>query len=201
MQRGDLFSTMMAVHHDLESQFFAHQTALLDRDYPRAALALSDYRRELFAHAADEERLVLPRYKDLGGDDTDAPVRLFTGEHDKMRAFVDEFVRRVEELRQNRTTRDFSNSSTAKPRSRTSCSTTTCANATCCIRIWRIASRPRSSRPCSPRAACADEDRAQRLPSRRPVTIQGERPRSSTPRLFTVMRSEGSPLRARNVRK
>ena len=100
MQRGDLSSTMMAVHHDLESQFFAHQTALLDRDYPRAALALSDYRRDLFAHAADEERLVLPRYKDLGGDDTDAPVRLFTGEHDKMRAFVDEFVRRVEELRQ-----------------------------------------------------------------------------------------------------
>jgi hemerythrin superfamily protein len=99
MQRGDLLSTMMAVHHDLESQFFEHQTALLDRDYARAAQALADYRRDLFAHASDEEQLVLPRYKELGGDDTDAPVRLFLGEHDKLRTFVDEFVRRVEDLR------------------------------------------------------------------------------------------------------
>ena len=58
MQRGDLSSTMMAVHHDLESQFFAHQTALLDRDYARAASELARYRERLFAHAQDEERLV-----------------------------------------------------------------------------------------------------------------------------------------------
>lgn len=99
MQSSDLLHTMMAVHDDLASQFFAHQTALLDRDFSRAAQTLADYRNDLLAHASDEEHLVLPRYRELGGDATDAPVRLFLGEHDKLRTFLDEFVRRVDDLR------------------------------------------------------------------------------------------------------
>ena len=46
----------------------------------------------------DEESLVLPRYGAAGGDATDAPIRLFLGEHGKMRDFVADFERRVAAL-------------------------------------------------------------------------------------------------------
>jgi hemerythrin-like domain-containing protein len=46
----------------------------------------------------DEESLMLPRYAALGGDATDAPVRLFLGEHKNLRSFVDDFGVRVERL-------------------------------------------------------------------------------------------------------
>lgn len=95
----DLHAAMMGLHDRLAEHFFAHQRALLDRDFATAAALLHDYRRELFAHADDEERLVLPRYEQLGGD-PDAPVRLFLGEHKNLRLFVDEFVLRTAALRE-----------------------------------------------------------------------------------------------------
>jgi hemerythrin-like domain-containing protein len=96
----ELARTMMAVHDALDASFFAHQRALLDRDFVRAAAELARYRELLFAHAADEETHVLPRYVAAGGDATDAPAKLFLGEHKNLRAFVDEFVRRVDALRE-----------------------------------------------------------------------------------------------------
>lgn len=99
MHDPDLRSAMMGLHDDLAQAFFSHQTALLDRDFARAATQLARYREQLFAHAQDEEQFVLPRYRELGGDHGDAPVRLFLGEHDKMRTFVDEFTTRVDALR------------------------------------------------------------------------------------------------------
>lgn len=98
----DLATTMMGLHEVLERHFFAHQVALLDRDFARAAAALDDYRRRLSLHMRDEESAVLPIYRDLGGDATDAPVRLFLGEHGKMRDFVDDFVRRTASLQRHR---------------------------------------------------------------------------------------------------
>lgn len=89
---------MMALHDVLAQTFFAHQVALLDRDYPRAARELERYRERLLVHMRDEETTVLPAYAAAGGDATDAPVRLFLGEHGKMRDFVDDFVRRVQAL-------------------------------------------------------------------------------------------------------
>lgn len=94
----DLASAMMGLHDELARTFFAHQVALLDRDYATAARHLAVYREHLFAHAADEEVLVLPRYEQLGGDATDAPVKLFLGEHRNLRTFVDDFVVRVRAL-------------------------------------------------------------------------------------------------------
>lgn len=94
----DLPARMMGLHAELERRFFAHQQALLDRDFARAARELAGYRERLWLHMADEESLVLPRYAAHGGDDTDAPVRLFLGEHAKMRGFVDEFVQRTAKL-------------------------------------------------------------------------------------------------------
>ncbi|MFY9341631.1 MAG: hemerythrin domain-containing protein [Planctomycetota bacterium] len=98
MNPADLAREMMALHDELARGFFTHQVALLDRDHARALAALTTYRDHLLAHAADEEALILPRYRELGGDATDAPVRLFLGEHDKLRAFLADFVARVAAL-------------------------------------------------------------------------------------------------------
>lgn len=95
---ADLETAMMALHDDLAQAFFRHQQALLDRDFARAGVELAGYRQRLAAHIADEESLVLPRYDALGGDATDAPVRLFLGEHANLRRFVDEFVARTAAL-------------------------------------------------------------------------------------------------------
>ncbi|MBL8748731.1 MAG: hypothetical protein JNK78_06195 [Planctomycetes bacterium] len=94
----DLSAVMMALHDDLAQRFFAHQCALLDRDFVRAAADLAAYRARLLEHMRDEEGAVLPAYEAAGGDTTDAPVRLFLGEHGKMRDFVAEFERRTAAL-------------------------------------------------------------------------------------------------------
>lgn len=89
---------MMGVHDRLEAGFHAHQVALLDRDFARARAELSAYRELLAAHVEDEEAHVLPRYAAAGGDGTDAPVRLFLGEHRNLLAFTAEFDERVAAL-------------------------------------------------------------------------------------------------------
>lgn len=86
---------MMGLHDEFAQAFFLHQQALLDRDFARAARTLAAYRERLLAHMHDEEQLVLPRYEALGGDATDAPLRLFLGEHKNLRTFVDEFGARL----------------------------------------------------------------------------------------------------------
>lgn len=96
----ELQRVMMGLHEALDARFFAHQRALLDRDFARAASLLDEYRSRLLQHIADEEEAVLPRYVAAGGDATDAPSRLFRGEHDKLRGFVAEFVRRIAALRE-----------------------------------------------------------------------------------------------------
>jgi len=95
-----LTGPMMALHDDLVQSLFVHQVALLDRDFARAAATLQLFRAQLLAHVDDEERHVLPHYERLGGDATDAPTRLFRGEHKNLHTFVDEFVRRVDALRE-----------------------------------------------------------------------------------------------------
>ena len=95
-----LATAMMALHDDLAQSLFAHQVALLDRDFVRAATELQRFRAQLLAHVDDEERHVLPHYERLGGDATDAPTRLFRGEHRNLHTFVDEFGRRVDALRE-----------------------------------------------------------------------------------------------------
>jgi hemerythrin-like domain-containing protein len=95
---AELTRVMMGVHDELATGFFAHQRALLDRDFARAGALLAAYRDALLAHMHGEETAVLPRYEGLGGDATDAPLRLFLGEHKNLRAFVDEFGVRIAAL-------------------------------------------------------------------------------------------------------
>jgi len=93
--------TMMGVHDELDHGFFVHQQALLDRDLASAATRLEAYRELIARHMADEEGLILPRYAALGGDLTDAPVRLFLGEHAKMREFLADFAQRIAGLQEH----------------------------------------------------------------------------------------------------
>ena len=95
---SDFVDRMMGLHAQLDDRFFAHQQALLDRDFARAAAALADYRDRLWRHIQDEESQVLPRYAALGGEVGDAPVRLFLGEHRNLRTFVDDFDVRLARL-------------------------------------------------------------------------------------------------------
>jgi len=89
---------MMALHVQLEERYHRHQVALLDRDFARATHELAEYRERLFRHMVDEEERVLPHYRDLGGDGSNAPVKLFLGEHQRMREFVLDCLARCEEL-------------------------------------------------------------------------------------------------------
>lgn len=95
---SEFTDSMMQLHELLERGFFAHQQALLNRDFKRAAATLAHYRERLAWHMEDEEALILPKYVALGGDQTDAPLRLFLGEHQKLREFLAEFERRVQDL-------------------------------------------------------------------------------------------------------
>lgn len=91
---------MMGLHGELDRRFFAHQRALLDREFTIAAVLLERYRGALFAHMTDEESVILPRYVAAGGDRTDAPSKLFLGEHGKLREFVADFGVRLAVLQQ-----------------------------------------------------------------------------------------------------
>lgn len=83
------FSTrMMNVHCRLDALFSQHQRALLDRDLVRAGIWLDSYCEQLAVHMEDEEHFVIPLYQQLGGDGTDAPAKLFLGEHAKLREFM-----------------------------------------------------------------------------------------------------------------
>ncbi len=92
-------ATMMGLHEHLDLHFFRHQQALLDRDIVRATAHLAAYETRLLDHIHDENTHVLPLYQQLGGDRTDAPTRLFLGEHQKLRDFVADFGMRLAVLR------------------------------------------------------------------------------------------------------
>jgi len=96
-----LRAAMMGVHERLDAMFAAQQRALLDRDFVRAGAWLDRYRAGLLLHMDDEEQHVLPLYAARGGDDaSDAPVKLFLGEHARMREFVARSVAAIAALQQ-----------------------------------------------------------------------------------------------------
>ena len=70
----------------------------MDGDLARAGELFARYADALRAHASDEEELVLPLFAARGGEELDSPPRLFLGEHDKIRAFLDEIAERLSGL-------------------------------------------------------------------------------------------------------
>lgn len=91
---------MLSLHARLDALFASHQRALLDRDFVRAGARLDSYRELLWLHMQDEEQHVLPLYAARGGDASDAPGRLFLGEHARMREFVERSAAATAQLMQ-----------------------------------------------------------------------------------------------------
>jgi hemerythrin-like domain-containing protein len=96
--QSDFARQMMGLHKDLELLFREHQFAIMRGDYSRARKLFAIHAETLRAHAEDEEAHILPVFAERGGEDLDSPPRLFLGEHQKIRAFLDEIDLRLAAL-------------------------------------------------------------------------------------------------------
>ena len=86
-------------HRDLERLFEQHQEALLDKDLELAAELFERHAAALLRHAAEEERVLIPRYDQLDEKERGGATELFTAEHDKLRDWVDRIRGLLDRLR------------------------------------------------------------------------------------------------------
>ncbi|HWQ33330.1 MAG TPA: hemerythrin domain-containing protein [Blastocatellia bacterium] len=93
------FSSLLAVHEQLNELFLQHQEALLRSDIETAQQRLREYERELLAHMQVEEELLLPVYE-RAGRIAGGPVEFFTGEHRRMREFLQRFAAALEAMKE-----------------------------------------------------------------------------------------------------
>lgn len=96
------FLSLIEVHDRLNELFLSHQEALLSLDLPLARERLDRFERELLAHMRDEEELLLPVFQ-RAGRILGGPPEFFTGEHEKLRAFIERFRKTLAELDLSRT--------------------------------------------------------------------------------------------------
>ena len=85
------FLELLELHEDLDELFFSHQEALLALNIYSAERLLRIYDEKLLRHMEDEERLLIPVYRDRAGAIPGGPAELFLGEHRKMKEFIKEF--------------------------------------------------------------------------------------------------------------
>jgi hypothetical protein len=78
---------LLGVHDQLDRLFTSHQEFLLEQRLSDARTALHVYRRLLDLHMHHEEQVVLPVYAKLGPS-LRWPVRLYTGQHRRMRELL-----------------------------------------------------------------------------------------------------------------
>jgi hemerythrin-like domain-containing protein len=82
--------SMLEVHKVLQEQFLQHQEALLDADILQAAERLDAFAQGLARHIWAEETVLLPVFERAGAIPGGPPV-LFTGEHKRLREWLDDF--------------------------------------------------------------------------------------------------------------
>ncbi|MBK8979571.1 MAG: hemerythrin domain-containing protein [Planctomycetes bacterium] len=88
-------------HARQRALLLAHQSALLDRDTAAARRTFDAFAAEILRHAAAEEAVVLPLYRELGGDAAHAsPADQFEREHAKIRRWLDALRERLATLGQ-----------------------------------------------------------------------------------------------------
>lgn len=85
---AESFLGLLDAHGWLEEQFFAHQAALLARDFHEARHRLDVFADGLFRHMADEEVLLLPIYEREPAPAGGSP-RLFLAEHRKLLSMLE----------------------------------------------------------------------------------------------------------------
>jgi hemerythrin-like domain-containing protein len=91
----------MKVHEYLDELFLQHQEALLQLDIELAAERLMSYEHELRLHMQVEEEWLLPVYA-RAGKIPGGPPEFFTGEHRRMREFLERIAARLEEMKLDR---------------------------------------------------------------------------------------------------
>lgn len=77
-------SELLALHHDLEEIFFAHQCKLLHYEFDEAFLLLEEYEKALAKHIHDENTHLLPIYAERGEIAKGGAPQLFYDEHEKL---------------------------------------------------------------------------------------------------------------------
>jgi hemerythrin-like domain-containing protein len=100
MEHAASFLSLLRIHERLRERFLLHQERLLARDLPGAREQLRDFEDGLVAHIEAEEALLLPVYARAGAI-PGGPAVLFTGEHRKMREFVERFRRMLDWVEEN----------------------------------------------------------------------------------------------------
>jgi hypothetical protein len=98
MNAADSFTSLLALHAELDNLFAEHQFALLHFDFDRALGKLRDYERRLLAHMVDEEEFLIPIYAERGEIPRAGAPKLFLDDHEKMRAHVSLFIETTESL-------------------------------------------------------------------------------------------------------
>jgi hemerythrin-like domain-containing protein len=92
------FSNLSETHLELREVMHRHQAALLAGDLPLALQRFLDLADDLDLHIQEEDERLVPLYRDrvqpsLGGD-----WRNFTGEHEKVRLFLNRIRQKMETL-------------------------------------------------------------------------------------------------------
>ena len=85
------FIDLLELHRDLDQLFFVHQRALMRLDLTQASEALREYEGALNAHIEDEEKFMLPLYRERITPPTGGASEIFEGEHEKLRQYVELF--------------------------------------------------------------------------------------------------------------
>jgi hemerythrin-like domain-containing protein len=93
------FSDLLALHGQLDRLFVEHQRALIRLELDRAERLLDEYETELLTHIRDEERLMLPLYRDRVKAPVGGAAEIFAGEHEKLRQFLALFRQEMGKIR------------------------------------------------------------------------------------------------------
>jgi hypothetical protein len=84
----------LGIHDRLERLFAAHQELLLRQRLDDARTALDVYRTLMVLHMRHEEQCLLPVYAELGPNPA-WPLRLYTGQHRRMRELLAAATERI----------------------------------------------------------------------------------------------------------
>ena len=95
------FSDLLGLHQQLDELFLEHQRALMRLDLDRAASLLDEYETQLVAHIRDEERLMIPLYKQRAAAPIGAAAEIFLGEHEKLQQFLGLFRAEIEKIKKS----------------------------------------------------------------------------------------------------
>lgn len=90
---------LMERHASLDGLFLEHQTALLERDFDGAVGAFERYVAVLEAHVEEEQRTILPLYREKAAQPPGGTAGMFEDEHRKIRDMIADLRGKLENAR------------------------------------------------------------------------------------------------------